>query len=188
VLSQKLTSPDVTGEPPDVTEAVRVTKVPHDAVLTDEPPAAIDSAVVLEPPGDRIVTGSCVLATRAPDVPVMVAFAVPGCAELAAVSVRTLPVADEVGFQLAAIPEGKPAMEKLTLPLNPLSGLTATDEFSEPPGRTVMLPGAGTTVNDGVFTVTVIVVDAVVVPEVPVIVTVEVPGVAELLAAKVMYE
>jgi hypothetical protein len=51
-----------------------------------------------------------------------------------------------------------------------------------------MLPGAGTTVNDGVFTVTVIVVDAVVVPEVPVIVTVEVPGVAELLAAKVMYE
>jgi hypothetical protein len=118
----------------------------------------------------------------------MTAVAVPGCAELAEVRVRTLPVADDAGFQLGVTPEGNPAIEKLTLPLNPLSATTVTEVLSEPPGKKVMLPGAGVSVNDGAFTVTVTVVDAVVEPEVPVIVTVEVSGAAELLAAKVMDE
>ena len=121
-------------------------------------------------------------------MPVMVALDVPGCEELAAVSVSTLPVADDAGFQLAVTPAGNPAMEKLTLPLNPSAGFTAIKDFSESPGRKVMAPGADTSVNDGVFTVTVRVVDAVIEPKAPVIVTVEVPGFAELFAAKVKYE
>lgn len=183
-----MTSPEVIGEPPDVTEAVRVTRVPHAVVVTEEPAAVMARAVVEEVAGERIVMGSWAVADSAPDVPVMVAVAAPGCAELVAVSVRTLPVADEAGFQLAVTPEGKPAMEKLTLPLNPLSAPTATEVLSEPPGKRVMLPGAGISVKDGASTVTVTVVDAVIEPEVPVIVTVEVPGVAELLAVKVIDE
>jgi hypothetical protein len=183
-----LTNPEVTGEPSDVTEAARVTKVSHVVVVTDEPPAAIDRAVVLELADDRIVTGISVVATRAPDVPVMVAVAAPGCAELPAVKVRMLLVGDEVGFQLAVTPEGNPVMANVTFPLNPLSAITPTDDVSVPPGTRVMLPGAGVSVNDGAFTVTVTVVETVTESKVPVIVTVVVPGVTELLAAKVIVE
>jgi len=129
-----------------------------------------------------------VVAVSKPETPVMVAVAVPGCTEPSAVSVRTLPVADEVGFQLAVTPEGNPATEKLTLPLNPLLALTETEVGFEPPGKKVMLPGVGMSVKDGALTVTVRVVDSVVDPKVPIMVTVEVPGVAELLATKVMDE
>jgi len=121
-------------------------------------------------------------------VPVTVAVAVPSCAELVAAKVRTLPVADETGFQLAVTPVGSPAMEKFTLPLNPLIAFTATEVFSEPPGEKAMPLGAGAIVKDGVFTVTVMVMVLMVEPEDAVIVTVEVPGVAELLAATVMDE
>jgi len=165
-----------------------VTRVPHAVVVTGEPAAVMARAVVEEVAGERIVMGSWLVAESEPDVPVMVAVAAPSCAELAAVRVRTLPMADEAGFQLEVTPEGKPAMEKLTLPVNPLSAPTVTEVLSEPPGKRVMLPGAGVSVNDGATTVSVTVVDAVIEPEVPVIVTVEVPAVAELLAVKVMDE
>jgi hypothetical protein len=58
VLSQKLTSPEVTGEPPDVTEAVKVTRVPHAVVVTGEPAVVIARAVAVEVEGERIVMGS----------------------------------------------------------------------------------------------------------------------------------
>jgi hypothetical protein len=118
----------------------------------------------------------------------MVAVAVPGCAELAAVSVRTLPVADEAVLQPEVTPEGNPVMANVTFPMNPLRAITPTDDFSVPPGRRVRLPGAGASANDGAFTVTVTVVEEVTEPKVPVIVTVELPGVAELLATRVMGE
>jgi hypothetical protein len=128
------------------------------------------------------------VAASKPDVPVMVAVAVPGCAELAAVSVSTLPTADEAGFQLEVTPEGNPVMANIMFPLNPLRAVTPTDGFSVPPGRRVILPGAGASANDGASTVTVTVVEEVTEPKVPVIVTVEVPCVAELLATRVMGE
>jgi hypothetical protein len=97
-------------------------------------------------------------------------------------------MADETGFQLEVTPEGNPVMANVTFPLNPLRAATPIDDFSLPPGRRAMLPGAGASANDGAFTVTVTVVEEVTEPKVPVIVTVEVPGVAELLAKKVMGE
>jgi len=58
VLSQKLTSPEVTGEVPDVTKAVSVTGVPHAAVVTEDPALEIDRAVELVAAAERIVMGS----------------------------------------------------------------------------------------------------------------------------------
>ena len=48
----------MTGEPPDVTEPVRVTTVPHAVLVVDEPPEVIARAVALEVPDGRIVMGS----------------------------------------------------------------------------------------------------------------------------------
>ena len=139
--------------PPVVTEAVSVTGVPQAAVVMGEPAALIARAVELETDVDPMVTGSGTVAVSAPEVPVMVAVVVPVCTELAAVSVRTPAVADETGFQLAVTPEGKPAMEKATVPLNPFTPTIPTVDFSVPPGNKVILPGAGASVNEGAVTV-----------------------------------
>jgi hypothetical protein len=96
LASQNSTSPEVTGELPAVTEATSVTGVPHPAVLTVEPAERIAKVVALFPAGARTTMGRGSVATTAPDVPVIVAVALPAAAELLAVSVRTLPVDDEL--------------------------------------------------------------------------------------------
>ena len=154
----------MTGELPDVTDAVSVTRVPQVALVADEPPEVIVKTVALEVPADRIVMGSGAVAESKPDVPVMVAVVVPGCTVLSAVRVRMLLVADEAGFQPAVTPEGSPVMENVTFPLKPLRGVTAIDDLSEPPGRRVMVPGAGVTVKAGAVTVSVNAVEAVTAP------------------------
>ena len=98
----------MTGAPPEVTVALSLTKAPHAVLVTGDPPDAIVSVVEEEVPGALMVTGSVVVAESAPETPVMVAVAEPGCAELLAVSVSVLPVDDDAGFQLAVTPGGRP--------------------------------------------------------------------------------
>ncbi|SRR6266568_3707144 len=70
-------------------------------------------------------TGMVVVALSAPEVPVMMTFAVPPAAELLAVKVSTL--VPLVGFvpHDAVTPVGRPDVTtRLTLPVNPYNGVT----------------------------------------------------------------
>lgn len=129
-----------------------------------------------------------VVAVVLPEVPVTVIVKAPVVAALLAVSVSTLELVDEVGLNAAVTPLGRPDAVNATLPVNPPMSVTAivlvllapcltesedADELRLKPVVTLAL------------TVRAIVVLAVVLPEVPLMVTVEVPEVAVLLAAKV---
>ena len=59
---------------------------------------------------------------NAPDTPVTVSVNVPRVAVLLPVIVSVLVVAVEEGLKLAVTPAGSPAIDRLTLPLNPLAG------------------------------------------------------------------
>lgn len=61
---------------------------------------------------------------RLPDEPVTVTVALPVVAVPVAVSVRVLVPVVVVGLKEAVTPRGKPDADKLTAPLNPVSGLT----------------------------------------------------------------
>jgi len=74
--------------------------------------------------GDTTVTETVVLRDNAPDVPVTVMVNVPSAAVLLAVSVSVLALVVLLGLNDAVTPLGKPEAERLTLPLNPFSGLT----------------------------------------------------------------
>ena len=69
-----------------------------------------------------IVSEIVVVWVNAPDTPVTVSVNVPRVAVLLAVIVRVLVVAVEEGLKLAVTPAGSPAMDRFTLPLNPLAG------------------------------------------------------------------
>lgn len=109
-----------------VTEALKVTSVPQVEVVVAPPPDVIVKAVAVADPTPRMVMGNGVVAESAPDVPVMVAVVVPGGTELFAVSVRTLLVVEDAGFQLPVTPAGSPVTENVTLPVNPLAPMTPT--------------------------------------------------------------
>jgi len=129
----------------------------------------------------RVIVVVCV---KLPDIPVMVTVVVPADAEALAVSVSTLVVVVLVGLKDAVTPVGRPEAVKATLPVKPFAGFTVIVLVA--PGRVgviVRLLGAADTVKSGgPVTVRVMVVVALRLPEVPVIVTVAVPGVAEALA------
>jgi hypothetical protein len=59
-----------------------------------------------------------------PDVPVMVTVTVPSDAVALAVRVKVLELVAGFGLKLAVTPVGRPDAERVTLPLNPLDGLT----------------------------------------------------------------
>jgi len=120
-----------------------------------------------------------------PEMPVTVAVTVPAVAELLAVRVRTLDVVAGLGENAAVTPLGRPEAERLTLPENPYSGLIVIVDVPEVPWLMDTLPGEAARVNVGARTDSERVVVAVRVLEVPVMVTVAVPGVAELVAANV---
>jgi hypothetical protein len=123
-----------------------------------------------------------------PEVPVTVTVDVPTVAVLLAVNVR--PLVDVVGFvpKLAVTPLGKPEAESVTDPVKPLLGVTVIVLLPLVPCFTVKLAGEAESEKfgcAGAFTVKLIVVVWLVVPEVPVTVTVAVPVVAVLLAVRV---
>jgi len=70
------------------------------------------------------VTETVVPCDKPPDVPVMVMVTVPRAAVLLAVSVRVLVAVVPLGLNVAVTPLGRPEAERLTLLVNPFSGLT----------------------------------------------------------------
>ncbi len=129
------------------------------------------------------------VAVRLPEVPVMVTVAAPGVAEPLAVSVSVLVEVVGFGTNAAVTPLGRPVAARCTLPVNPFVGLTVivlVPLEPVPPGLSVRLLGASVSVKFGAaVTVTATVVVAVRLPEVPVMVTVVVPTLAEPLAVNV---
>ena len=77
-------------------------------------------------PAETTVRLTVVVLVKAPEVPVTVTVDVPIVAELLAVSVSVAVVCVLVGLKEAVTPLGKPAAEKLTLPLKPFHGVTMT--------------------------------------------------------------
>jgi hypothetical protein len=129
-----------------------------------------------------------VLCVKVPDVPVIVTVAVPVVAVLLAVNVTVLLVVVLPGLKDAVTPLGRPEADKLTLPVNPFTGLTVMVLVPLPPWVTETLVGEAESEKFGTaaaFTVSVTVVVWLKLPEAPVIVTVAVPVVAVELAVSV---
>src|SRR5690348_1143681 len=129
-----------------------------------------------------------VLAVVLPDVPVMVTVFAPVVAVLAAVSVSTLlPVAGFVA-NVAVTPPGRPDAASVTLPVDRKTVVNGNVAVALRPCASDKLVGEADNVKPEVtlgFTVRAIVVLAVVLPDVPVMVTVAAPVVAVLVAVSV---
>lgn len=155
------------------------------------PPCVIDNVVadgeiVKAEAGTATVIAMFLNTVRLPEVPVIVIVVVPAAIEQPEVNVSTLVLVVGSVPKLAVIPLGKPDTASVTAPVKPPMSVTVIVSVAVAPGVTVIAEDDGVSVKPGpVFTVSEIVVDAVNVPEVPVIVTTEVPIVAVLLAANV---
>jgi len=74
------------------------------------------------------VRAMVVVAISVPEVPVMPMVELPVAAVLLAVSVRVLvPVLVGLGLKPAVTPLGRPEAARVTLPLNPLAGVTTME-------------------------------------------------------------
>jgi hypothetical protein len=125
---------------------------------------------------------------KLPDVPVTVTNVVPVAAEELAEKVSVLLLVAGLGLNAAVTPLGKVEVERETLPLNPPVSLMVMVLVAWPPSETITLFGEAESENDGPpleLTVRLTVVVLVKLPDVPVIVIVTVPVVAEPLAVKV---
>jgi hypothetical protein len=112
----------------------------------------------------------------------------PVVAVLLAVSVSTLELVEDAGLNAAVTPLGNPVAANETLPVNPPVSVTVTVSVPLPPCATDNEDAEGLRVKPDValaLTVSTMVVLAVVLPEVPVMVTVDEPAVAVLLAVSV---
>ena len=126
------------------------------------------------------------LAVNVPDVPVIVTTEVPIVAVPLAANVTTLLLV--VGFvpNVAVTPLGKPEATSVTAPVKPPTSVKLMVSVALEPSPTDVAVADGASVKlCGAVTVSATAVDAVSEPEVPVIVTVEFPAEAELLAANV---
>jgi hypothetical protein len=134
----------------------------------------------------RLTVAVCV---RLPDVPVMVTVAAPVVAVPLAVSVSVLVLVAGLGLKAAVTPLGNPLADMVTLPAKPFCGVTVIVLVPPaPPCVIVTLVGEAASVKLGfaeAFTVRLTDVVCVRLPEVPVIVTVAAPVVADALAVKV---
>jgi len=116
----------------------------------------------------------------------MVTVAVPAAAEALAVRVNVLVELAGFGLKLAVTPLGRPEAEKVTEPLKPFAGARVIVLLPLVPCARLKVPGEAEMVKLGdAVTVKLIVVVWVMLPDVPVIVTVAVPSDAVALAARV---
>lgn len=137
---------------------------------------------------ELMVSEIVVVCVSVPDVPVMVTVAAPVVAVELAVNVTTL--VDVVGLvpNVAVTPEGNPDADKVTLPVKPPEGVSVMVLVPLVPCFTVRLAGEADSEKLGVaaaFTVSEMLVVWVNVPDVPVMVTFDVPVVAVELAVNV---
>lgn len=124
-------------------------------------------------------------AVSVPDVPVIVAVEVP-VAALLAVNVTTLLPVTGLVPNAAVTPLGKPDAASVTVPVKPFKSVTVIVSVALEPGVTETVAAEAVSLKlDAAVTVSAIVVDAVSVPDVPVMVTVDVPAAAVLLAVSV---
>jgi hypothetical protein len=133
--------------------------------------------------GEVTVRATVVVWVRLPEVPVTVTVEVPGVAVLLAESVNTWAVLMD-----AVTPVGIPDGVRATVPVNPFCGAIVMVLVPLDPWAMDKLVGDAERLKSGAavaLTISVIVVVWVRLPEVPVTVTVEVPGVAVLLAVSV---
>jgi hypothetical protein len=168
---------------PPVTVMVQVLLPPCTTSGVGDPPQ--DDVIVM--PGVVVtVSEIVVVALSAPEVPVMVIAVVAAVAVLATVSVSTLvEVAGSVA-NAAVTPVGRPDAARVTEPANGLTSVIVIVSVPLAPLAIDRVAADGFSVKLPVLlTVRAIVVLAVRLPEVPVMVTVEVPTVAVALAAKV---
>src|SRR5690349_1480267 len=129
-----------------------------------------------------------VVLVKVPEVPLMVTVTVPVVAVLLAVSVKVLVLAVVLGLNDALTPLGRPEAERLTLLLKPLRGVTVMMLEPAVPCVRVKLLGEAESVKfatGAALTVRETVVVLVKLPEVPLIVMLNVPVVAVLLAVRV---
>jgi hypothetical protein len=150
--------------------------------VTDRVPAPGASAKL----GATVTVRSTVVdAVRAPEVPLIVTVTgPPAVAVLLAVSVSTLEPVVRLVAKAAVTPLGRPEVASATLPVNPLAPVTVIVLVPLPPWATVTLAGEGESVKlGGGVTVRATVVDAVRLPEVPVMVTVTGPPIVAVLLA-----
>ncbi len=91
---------------------------------------------------------------------------------------------DGFGENDAVKPVGNPDTDKVALPVKPFCGLIERNAPAEAPWPISTVPGLES-VNDGDATVSVRLVKEMVFPDVPVIVTTEVPSAAELPAVSI---
>ncbi len=127
-----------------------------------------------------------VVCVRAPDLPVTVTMKVPRLARLPAVKVKVL--VEVVGFALkdADTRLGRPEADKLTLPLKPFDGVMVMAAVPWVPRPILKLLGDADREKFGAaFTVREMVVELVKLPDAPVMVTVNVPVAAVILAVSV---
>lgn len=123
---------------------------------------------------------------RLPDVPVMVTLKLPVGAVLVAASVKTLVPVVLAGEKEALTPLGMPEALKLTLPVKPYSGVTVIVLVALAACWKLKLVGEAERAKfGGAFTVRLISVAFVRLPDVPETVRITVPVVAVLLAVSV---
>lgn len=146
------------------------------------------AAAIVKLPAVVVLTVRLMVAVvcRLPEVPVIVMLEVPVAAKLDAVSVSVLAEVEALGAKLAATPLGNTVAARATAPTNPFNGFTAIVLVMTPPRARFRLAGVADKVNDG-GPVIVSDIRAVLVrlPDVPVIVRVDVDAAAELEATTV---
>jgi len=132
------------------------------------------------------VKATVALAEMLPEVAVTVAVTAPVDAEELAVNVSVLVELVLAGLNAAVTPGGKPAIARLTLPVNPFAGATVTVLVPDAPCATLKLAGASVMAKPGGgATVTAMATVAVRLPEVPLTLSCHVPAAAELAAVRV---
>jgi len=178
---------------PAIEKATKALKPPCGAteiVLPALPPGATlrvagDAAIVkpVAAPSVRLIVA---VFRRLPDVPLMVMMERPSAAEADAVSVSVLAPSELAALKDAMTPLGSPDAARATVPANPFCGLMTTVPVIAPPGLRIRLAGVTEMENAGDdVTATAILTMLVWLPEVPVIVAVDVAGAAELPADSV---
>lgn len=166
--------------PTSVTVMVSVALLPRVTARVDADGASV------KPDEGFTVRAMVVVAVTLPEVPVIVTVAVPVVAVLLAVNVSTLlPVVGLVP-NAAVTPLGNPDAARVTLPVNPPASVTVIVSVALLPRVTARVEAERESVKlDAGITVSAMVVVAVTDPEVPVMVTVEPPAAAVLLAVNV---